>query len=150
MTNCENNSLTQGISMHYFPKDETLRKKWTLLVGVHRKDFVPSKSATLCSVHFDQKCFETKPVLFTCAETGKAIQPKRYLIKGSVPTRYVVVPHSSPITSRKCRGKEESDMEEQAFPGMEEGQQEEQAESSSDQEWEEDDRRIHTMPNWRT
>lgn len=35
--------------------------------------------------------------------------------------------------------KEESDMEEQAFPGMEEGEQEEQAESSSDQEHEEDD-----------
>ena len=32
--------------------------------------------------------------------------------------------------------KEESDMEEQAFLGMEEG---EEAESSSDQEWEEDD-----------
>lgn len=38
--------------------------------------------------------------------------------------------------------KEESDMEEQAFPGMEEweqGEQGEQAESSSDQKWEEDD-----------
>ena len=104
LTNCENNSLTPGISMHYFPKDETLRKKWTLFVKVHRKDFVPSKSATLCSVHFDEKCFESKPVPFACAETGKAIQPKRYLIKGSVPTRYAVVPHSSPITSRKRRG----------------------------------------------
>ena len=89
--------------MHYFPKDGTLRKKWTLFVRVHRKDFVPSKSATLCSVHFDEKCFESKPVPFTSAETGKAIQPKRYLIKGSVPTRYAVVPHSSPITSRKRR-----------------------------------------------
>ena len=87
MTNCENNSLTPGISMHYFPKYETLRKKWTLFVRVHRKNFVPSKSATLCSVHFDEKCFENKPVPFTSAETGKAIQPKRYLIKGSVPTR---------------------------------------------------------------
>ena len=103
MTNCENNSLTPGISTHYFPKDETLRKKWTLFVRVHRKDFVPSKSATLCSVHFDEKCFESKPVPFTSAETGKAIQPKRYLIKGSVRTRYAVVPHSSPITSRKRR-----------------------------------------------
>ena len=103
MANCENNSLTPGVSMHYFPKDETLRKKWTQFVGVHRKDFVPSKSATLCSVHFDEKCFESKPVLFTSADTGKAIHPKRYLIKGSVPTRYTVVPHSSPLTSRKRR-----------------------------------------------
>ena len=103
MTNCANNSLTPGISMHYFPKDETLRKKWTLFVRVHRKDFVPSKSATLCSVHFNEKCFESKAVPFTSAETGKAIQPMRYLIKGYVPTRYAVVPHSSLITSRKLR-----------------------------------------------
>ena len=34
---------------------------------------------------------------------------------------------------------EESDMEEQAFPGMEEGEQGEQADSSSNQDWEEDD-----------
>ena len=103
MANCENNSLTPGVSMHYFPKDETLRKKWTQFVGVHRKDFVPSKSATLCSVHFDEKCFESKPISFTSAETGKAIHPKRYLIKGSVPTRHTVVPRSSPLTSRKRR-----------------------------------------------
>ena len=102
--NCENNSLTPGISMHYFPKDKTLQKKWTLFVKVHRKDFVPSKSATLCSVHFDEKCFKSKPVPFTSAETGKAIQPKRYLIKGSVPTRYAVVRYNSPITSWKRRG----------------------------------------------
>ena len=89
--------------MHYFPKDETLRKKWTLFVRVHRKDVVPLKSVTLCSVHFDEKCFESKPVPFMSAETGKATQPKRYLIKGSVPTRYAVVPHSSFITSRKRR-----------------------------------------------
>ena len=35
--------------------------------------------------------------------------------------------------------KEESDIEEQAFPGMEEGEREEQAESSSDQEQDEDE-----------
>jgi len=103
MTNCENNSLTPGISMHYFPKDETVRKKWILFVRVHRKDFVLSKSATLCSVHFDEKCFEINAVPFTSTETSKNIQPKRYLIKGSVPTRYAVVPHSSPVTSRKRR-----------------------------------------------
>ena len=94
LTNCENNSLTPGNSMHYFPKNETLWKKWTLFVRVHRKDFVPSKSATLCSVHFHEKRFERRPVPFTSAETGKAIQPKRYLIKGSVPTRYAVAPPS--------------------------------------------------------
>lgn len=55
----------------------------------------------LCTLR--RKVFESKPVPFTSAETGQAIQPKRYVIKGSVPTRYAVVPHSSPITSRKRR-----------------------------------------------
>ena len=103
MANCENNSLTPGISMHYFPKDETLRTKWIRFVQIHRKDFIPSKSATLCSVHFDETCFESKSVAFTSAETGKTIQPKRYLIKGSVPSRDTVVPNSSPLTTRKRR-----------------------------------------------
>ena len=101
MANCESDSLTPGVTMHYFPKDKTLRKKWTQFAGVHRKDFVPSKSATLCSLHFDKKCFESKPVLFTSAESGKAIHLKRYLIKGSIPTRHTVVPHGPPLTSWK-------------------------------------------------
>ena len=89
--------------MHYFLKDKTLRKKWIQFVQIHRKNFVPSKSATLCSVHFDENNFESKPVAFTSAKTGKAIQLKRYLFIGSVPTRDRVVPHSSPLTFRKCR-----------------------------------------------
>ena len=34
MSNCANNSSTPGIhvSMHYFPKDETLRQKWIRFV----------------------------------------------------------------------------------------------------------------------
>ena len=40
---------------------------------------------------------------------------------------------------RREDSEEESDMEEQAFPGMEEGEQGEQADSSSYQDWEEDD-----------
>jgi len=83
MTNCENNSLTLENFNALLP-ERSLRKKWTLFVRVYRKDFVPLKSGTLCSVHFDEKCFKTKPVPFTYAETGKTIQPKRYLIEGSV------------------------------------------------------------------
>ena len=80
MSNCANNSSTPGISMHYFPaKDETLRQKWIRFVRIHRKDFVPSKSATLCSVHFEETCFETKPWIITSSETGESLQPKRCL-----------------------------------------------------------------------
>ena len=103
MSNCANNSSTPGISMHYFPKDETLRQKWIRFVRIHRKDFVPSKSATLCSVHFEETCFESKPWIITSSETGESLQPKRCLKKGAVPTRDTVVPLSSPLTSRKRR-----------------------------------------------
>ena len=97
----KNNLLTPGVLMHHFMKDETLRKKWTRFVRVHRKDSVSSKSATFFSVHFGEKCFKSKPVSFSSADTDMAIHPKRYLIVGSVPTRYTVVPHSSPLTSWK-------------------------------------------------
>ena len=73
ITNCANNSFTPGISMYYFPKDETLRQKWIRFVRIHRKDFVPTKSVTLCSVHFDEKCFESRPVPFTTAGAREAI-----------------------------------------------------------------------------
>ena len=62
MSNRANISSTPGISTHYFPKDETLRQKWIRFVRIHRKDLVPSKSSTLCSVHFEDTCFESKAV----------------------------------------------------------------------------------------
>lgn len=40
MSNCPNNSSTPGISMHYFPKGETLQQKWIRFVRIHEKDFV--------------------------------------------------------------------------------------------------------------
>ena len=103
MSNCANNSSTPGISMHYFPKDETFRQKWIRFVRIHRKDFVPSKSATLCSVHFEETCFESKPWIITSSETGESLQPKRCLKRGAVPTMDTVAPLSSPLTSRKRR-----------------------------------------------
>lgn len=75
--------------------EETLQKKYIRFVQIHRKDFIPSKSATLCSVHFAETCFESKSVVLTFTDTGKPLQPKRYLIKGSVPIRDVVIPHMS-------------------------------------------------------
>ena len=104
MSNCTNNSSTPGISMHYFPKNETLRQKWIRFVRIHRKDFVPSKSSTLCSVHFEDTCFESKPWIVTSSETGESLQPKRKLKEDTaVPTRDMVVPLSSPLTSQKQR-----------------------------------------------
>ena len=85
-----------------FPRKKVLRQKWTRFVRINRKDFVPKKSSCLCSAHFDDSCFEHKPVSLKDA-TGEAIELKKRLIKGSVPTRTDVVPYTSPLTDRKRR-----------------------------------------------
>ena len=52
--------------------------------------------------HFDDSCFEHKPV-FLMDANGETIELKKRLIKGSVPTRTNVVPYTSPLTDRKRR-----------------------------------------------
>ena len=100
--NCSNKTGTPGISLHYFPTDENLRKKWTRFVRIHRKDFVPKKSSCLCSAHIDESCFEHKSVLIE-NEGGQSSELKKNLIKGSIPTKDTVVPFKSPLKSRKRR-----------------------------------------------
>ena len=85
--NCSNKTGTPGISMQYFPKEESLRQKWTRFVRINRRDFVPKKSSCLCSAHFDDSCFEHKPLsLMDANATGEAIELRKRLIKGSVRT----------------------------------------------------------------
>ena len=89
---CKSNSYTDGISMHYFPKNEAVRRKWMRFVQRHRKDFVPLKKSCLCSAHFDKSCYENRPIQFSDLADMKQPAPtfKRYLIKRSVPTKDVV------------------------------------------------------------
>lgn len=100
--NCSSRTGTPGISVHYFPKDESLRQKWTRFVRTHRKDFEPKKSSCLCSAHFDDSCFERKPV-FHGEGSGEAVEMRKLLIKGSVSSKNSDVPNTSPITKRKRR-----------------------------------------------
>ena len=100
--NCSNKTETPGISMHYFPKEESFWQKWTRFVWINRDDLVLKESSCLCSAHSDNSCFEHKPVSLTDA-TGEAMELKKRLIKGSVPTRTAVVPYMFPITDRKWR-----------------------------------------------
>ena len=51
---------------------------------------MPSNKSCLCSAHFDENCYENRPVPFV--DLPNMEQPprfKRYLIKGSVPTKDV-------------------------------------------------------------
>ena len=63
---------------------------------------MPKKSSCLCSTHFDDSSFEHKPGSLMDA-TREAMELKKCLIKGSVPTRTAVVPYTSPLTDRKRR-----------------------------------------------
>ena len=50
---CTNNSRTEGISMHMFPRDDVTREKWVRFLRRHRAKWQPSKTSVLCSVHFE-------------------------------------------------------------------------------------------------
>ena len=64
---CKNNSHTEGISIHLFPKDEEVRWKWIKFVQQRRADFfgeaVNSADSSLCSGHFEGSCFTRKPAV---------------------------------------------------------------------------------------
>ena len=52
MTNCVNKTVTPGISMHYFARDETLWQKWFRFARIHRKDSShssPKRETTMIS-----------------------------------------------------------------------------------------------------
>ena len=54
--NNTNSSYMDGISMHQFPKDAVVRKKWVKFVQRHRADFDESsvtRCTSLYSVHFE-------------------------------------------------------------------------------------------------
>lgn len=73
-----------------------MRQKWTQFVQLNWKDYVPTKSSYLCSVHFNDSCFEQKTVSLMDT-TGEAID------FSSVPTKTAVVPHTSYLTDQKRR-----------------------------------------------
>ena len=94
LTSCKNNMHTDGISMHQFPKDPTIRRKWVKFVQRHRADFNESRVTnytSLCSAHFEEDCFARKISL----DLGEASNMYRFLTRGSVPTRDSVIPQSS-------------------------------------------------------
>ena len=58
---CINSSSNKGISIFHFPKDGSLRKKWTEQVKRTRAEWKgPTVNSVLCSDHFTQDCFEVK------------------------------------------------------------------------------------------
>ena len=53
-----NTSSGEGYSLHAFPRDKDLRKKWTKAVKQHQRNWEgPTANSLLFSKHFEQECF---------------------------------------------------------------------------------------------
>ena len=96
---CKNNSYSECISMHYFPKDEIVRKKWTNFVQKHRKNFVPSNKSCLCSAHFDKSCYENRPIPFV--DLPYMDQPPRFQLRMLQEERQKCLHHSVHVSVDK-------------------------------------------------
>ena len=86
-TTCRNVSYTEGVSVRQFPPDPVVRAQWVRFVQRHRVDFGEpiNKYAVLCSAHFEDSCFTRDPSIHL--DGMEAIQMRKSLIPGSVPTR---------------------------------------------------------------
>ena len=77
------NTHSDSISMHKFPKDPELRRKWESKFRRLKNDGVPLTSV-LCSEHFEVDCFEVDSML--AEQMGLK---KRRLKPNAVPTVFV-------------------------------------------------------------
>ena len=56
----QNTLFSPGITVHQFPTDAVLRKKWIKFVQRHQRDFkLEGKYTSLCSAHFVASCYNT-------------------------------------------------------------------------------------------
>ena len=96
-------SSGEGYSLHAFPRDESLRKKWIRAVKQQRSNWEgPSASSLLCSKHFEPECFALEGVRYRDAV---GIPAKKRLKPDAVPTIFTRSIHSgcsgpSPPSSR--------------------------------------------------
>ncbi len=93
-----NNSNQDGVSLHKFPSNSALRKKWVDQVKRHRDKWEPTAYSVLCSQHFEPSCFMADSILSQSLGLGK----KRACLKpDAVPTLF-----SKPVCERrKAEGK---------------------------------------------
>ncbi len=50
-------TVTSGVSLHKFPSNSALRKKWVDQVKRHRDKWEPTAYSVLCSQLFEPSCF---------------------------------------------------------------------------------------------
>ena len=84
---CNNNSKTEGISLHKFPRNKICYNQWTRFVQRHRANWQPSKTSVLCSAYFELSCFEQRTDLnLKETEDTSSFESRRWLKKDAVPS----------------------------------------------------------------
>ena len=74
----------EGYSLHEFPRDKTIRTKWTQAVKRNRSNWDgPSASSLLCSKHFEQDCFVVEGVRY---REAMGIPAQKRLKPNAIPT----------------------------------------------------------------
>ena len=88
------NRRGDGFSLFKFPKEEKIRKQWTLQVQRTRESWQPTDNSVLCSAHFEESCFEQRPLLKE--SLGFSVQQKLRLRPEAIPTIFKRPRHVSP------------------------------------------------------
>ena len=82
-TRCSTSS-GEGYSLHAFPRDESIRKKWITAVKWQRSNWSgPTAYSVLCSKHFEADCYALEG---SCYRDTVGIPAKKRLKPDTVPT----------------------------------------------------------------
>ena len=90
----------EGVSLYSFPKDAGLRKKRAEQVKRTRDKWEPTEHSRLCSLHFEDYCFQLDCKLHASMGLGKK---KTSLKPGAVPTIFEKPALKRKIPLSECR-----------------------------------------------
>ena len=85
---CTNNSKTEGVSMHMFPREDAIRDKWVRFVRRHRADWQPSKTSVngFCVCLLNRSIQDLSVHFFWCVKRAEESIPR---VDSSVQIRFV-------------------------------------------------------------
>ena len=97
-----------GVSLFRFPREDSLRQKWTAQVKRTRLKWggpSDSTSCVVCSDHFTSDCFDETPALK--ASLGYAMRIQRVLLPSAIPTVFSRVTPKGKVKERTAVQKRE-------------------------------------------
>ena len=77
---------THRLSMHRFPKNDIVRRKWVKFVRRHRDNFTPTSTSALCSAHFEAISYSRRTDISLNHEQNNEFPTLKRLLIGASPT----------------------------------------------------------------